>query len=241
MKKLFYPFILLYRLIKTIVLTFLVYTLFTVLILLYLRFFPIPYSSFMQQRENQEIYSFLVPAKLQYEWVSIDEINPNMALAVCASEDQRFPDHWGLDLQAIEKAIKESKRGRRVRGASTISQQTAKNLFLNNDKNYVRKGAEAYFTVLMEGIWSKKRIMEVYLNIAELGEDVYGVKIAANKFFKKEPIKLRTGQCAILAAVIPRPKKFRADRPSGYILRRQSQILTQMGFLGGKTYLEKFL
>jgi len=195
----------------------------------------------MQQRENEEIYSFLLPYKLQYEWVSIDEINPNMALAVCASEDQRFPDHWGLDLQAIEKAIKESKRGRRVRGASTISQQTAKNLFLNNDKNYIRKGAEAYFTVLMEGLWSKKRIMEVYLNIAELGEDVYGVKVASNKFFKKDPIKLSAGQSAILAAVIPRPKKFRANRPSGYILRRQSQILTQMGFLGGKAYLEKFM
>ncbi|MFH0734737.1 MAG: monofunctional biosynthetic peptidoglycan transglycosylase [bacterium] len=218
-----------------------VFFLFSVIVILYLKFFPPPTTAFIDNQKNENIESFVLPSEIEYEWVSMDKISGNMALAVIASEDQRFAEHWGFDLEQIQKAIKEKERGRRVRGASTISQQVAKNLFLWNDKNYIRKGLEAYYTILIELLWSKERIIETYLNIAELGENVYGVQAASTKFFKKDAIKLNSAQAAILAAVIPNPKRFKANRPSKYILRRQSQIQTQMNYIGGKAYLEKFM
>ncbi len=241
MKTILLPFKYLYYFIKTIFLTGCVYFLYSVITVLYLGFFPPLTTAFMDNEANEEIESFVLPSQIDYDWVSMDKISGNMALAVIASEDQRFADHWGFDLEQIHKAIKEKERGRRVRGASTISQQVAKNLFLWKDKNLFRKGVEAYYTVLIELLWSKETILETYLNIAELGQNVYGVQAASTKFFKKDAIKLNSGQAAILAAVIPNPKRFKADRPSRYILRRQGQIQTQMNFIGGKAYLDKFM
>lgn len=241
LKKIFFPFVLLYRLIKLIFFTGLVFFIFSIITIVIFRFIPPATTAFIDAVANVDILSTFSTESPDYDWVSIDKVSPYMGLAVIASEDQRFATHWGFDFEQIEKAIKEKKRGRRIRGASTISQQLAKNLFLWKDKTLIRKGVEAYYTLLIETLWSKKRILETYINIAELGSGVYGVKSAANVFFKKEPIKLTMGQCAILAAVIPRPQKFRVNRPSAYILRRQAQIITQMGYLGGKEYLKQFM
>ncbi len=241
LKRIFYPFILLFTLLKVIFLTCIVFLLFSIITILIFRFIPPATTAFIEDESNIEILSLVENNRPEYDWVSINDVSPYMGLAVIASEDQRFATHWGFDFEQIQKAIKEKERGRRVRGASTISQQVSKNLFLWKDKTLIRKGIEAYYTMLIETLWGKKRILETYINIAELGRGVYGVKAASNIFFKKEPNKLTMGQCAILAAVIPRPQKFKANRPSLYILRRQGQILTQMGYLGGKDYLKQFM
>ena len=157
-------------------------------------------------------------------------------LAVIAAEDQNFPFHFGFDFDQIEKAI-EQRTWRRLRGASTITQQVAKNLFLWEGRSFIRKGLEAYFTVLIELLWSKERILEVYLNIIEMGDMIFGVGAASQIYFKKLPSKLTRSQAALLTATIPNPRRFSAKRPSGYILRRQSWILGQMSSLGGVEYL----
>ncbi|HPN39847.1 MAG TPA: monofunctional biosynthetic peptidoglycan transglycosylase [Melioribacteraceae bacterium] len=241
LKKFFYPLFLLFTFIKVLFFTGIVFFAFSVVTILILRFIPPATTAFIEEEANMEILSIFKDNRPDFDWVSIDDVTPYMGLAVIASEDQRFATHWGFDFEQIEKAIKEKERGRRVRGASTITQQVSKNLFLWKDKTLLRKGIEAYYTILIEVLWSKKRILEAYINIAELGKGVYGVKAASNKFFKKEPEKLSMGQCAILAAVIPRPQKFKANRPSAYILRRQGQIIIQMGYLGGKDYLKQFM
>ena len=176
---------------------------------------------------------------LKYKWRSMDEISPYMPLAVIAAEDQRFPDHFGLDLKAIEEAIKDNKKGKRVRGGSTITQQVAKNLFLWPSRDYFRKGLEAYYTLLIELLWSKQRIVEVYVNIAEMGYGVYGIEAASEVFFKKEAKKITKIEAALIAAVLPNPKKFSAKNPSAYIQGRKSWIVRQMNQLGGVGFLEK--
>jgi monofunctional glycosyltransferase len=163
---------------------------------------------------------------------------PAAGLAVIASEDQRFPEHGGFDFKQIEKAMDEAERGGRARGASTISQQVAKNLFLWNGRSYLRKGLEAWYTVLIEALWSKRRILEVYVNIAEFGRGVYGAEAAAQAFFRKPAARLGRGEAARLAAVLPSPKRMRADNPSAYVLRRQAEIERQMQALGGPAYLK---
>lgn len=226
---------------KIILQTLLVYFIFTIITILIFRIIPPATSSFMEEYSGENYITRFFDNSPKYEWISIDNVNPNMGLAVIASEDQNFAIHWGFDFEQIQKAIKEKERGRRVRGASTISQQVAKNLFLTKDKTLIRKGVEAYYTILIELLWSKKRILETYINIAELGDGIYGVKSASKQFFNKEPKNLTPANCALLAAVIPNPKRFKANRPSGYILKRQSQILTQMGYLGGISYLQQFM
>ncbi len=221
--------------------TIIFYIGFSVITVIIFRFIPPATSSFMEEYAGENYITRFFENSPKYEWVSIDKVNPNMGLAVISSEDQNFATHWGFDFEQIQKAIKEKERGRRVRGASTITQQVSKNLFLTKDKTLIRKGVEAYYTILIELLWSKKRILETYINIAELGEGIYGVKAASKQFFKKEPEKLTMGECALLAAVIPNPKRFKANRPSRYVLKRQSQILTQMGYLGGTEYLKKFM
>jgi monofunctional biosynthetic peptidoglycan transglycosylase len=161
-----------------------------------------------------------------------------MAIAVVAAEDQNFPFHFGFDFEQIEKAIEQSNRGRKLRGASTITQQVAKNLFLWEGRSFIRKGFEAYFTVLLELLWSKERILEVYLNIIETGDMIFGVGAASQIYFKKLPLKITRSQAALVAATIPNPKRFSARNPSGYIFRRQSWILGQMSSLGGTAYLK---
>jgi monofunctional glycosyltransferase len=177
------------------------------------------------------------PWRLQHTWRDYRQISAQLPLAVVASEDQRFPDHSGFDLQQIRKAMDEAQRGRRARGASTISQQVAKNLFLWNGHSWVRKGLEAWFTVLIETLWPKKRILEVYLNSAQFGYGIYGAEAAAQAFFRKPAARLSRDEAARLAAVLPNPVRMRADRPSRYVQRRQGQIAAQMAALGGTSYL----
>ena len=161
-----------------------------------------------------------------------------MKVAVIASEDQKFSSHFGFDFDQIEKAYKDIKRGRRFRGASTITQQTAKNLFLWKGQTFIRKGFEAYFTLLLEIYWTKERILEVYLNIAQFGENIYGVGTASRIYYKKEPAKLKRGEAAMLAAVLPNPVRYRAAKPTYFLLGRRDRIMRQMGYIGGKEYLK---
>jgi monofunctional glycosyltransferase len=172
-----------------------------------------------------------------YQWASLEQISPNAAIAVIASEDQQFPFHAGFDFDSIREAVRASERGRRLRGASTISQQVAKNLFLWPGHSFVRKGFEAYFTVLIEALWPKERILEMYLNVAQFGDGVYGVQAAAHRFYRKPAARLSAAEAAVLAAVLPNPLRLHAERPSRYVLERRDWILGQMRELGGAGYL----
>ena len=156
-----------------------------------------------------------------------------MGLAVIAAEDQNFAEHFGFDWKAIEKALEHNERSRRKRGASTLSQQTAKNLFLWSSRSWVRKGFEVWFTLLLEAGWSKRRILEVYLNIVEFGDGIYGVEAASQHYFRKPAQRLRPAEAALLAAVLPNPRRFKVSSPSPYVLGRQAWILGQMQQLGG--------
>ncbi len=175
--------------------------------------------------------------RTDFEWVSLEQISPHAAIAVIASEDQLFPFHAGFDFDSIREAVRESERGGRLRGASTISQQVAKNLFLWSRHSLVRKGLEAYFTVLIEALWPKERILEMYLNVAQFGNGVYGVQAAAERFWHKPARRLTSADAALLAAVLPNPLRLHADRPSRYVLSRRDWILDQMRMLGGPEYL----
>lgn len=230
-----------WNIIKKIFYTGLLFVLINIIILA-LFIFINPASSAFQNSNNEDYLEKLISMKpYQQKWVSISEISYNAPLAVIASEDQRFFDHWGIDVEQVEKALKENERRKRKRGASTISMQVAKNMFLWNDKNLIRKGVEAYYTVLMETIWSKKRIIEVYLNIAEMGKDLYGIESAARTYFKKSAIKLGAGEAALIASSLPNPKKRNAGRPSGYMQGRKGSITKQMNFIGGKEFIMKEL
>ncbi len=169
--------------------------------------------------------------KLEKTWVPIGEISKHMVQAVVASEDQKFLEHSGFDLEAIEEALKENESGKRLRGGSTISNQTAKNVFLWPGRNYLRKGLEAYFTVLIELIWSKERIMEVYLNVIEVGDGVYGVEAAAQKYYNKPAAQLNRNEAAMIAAILPNPQLWSPARPTAYNYKRQSWILRNMNNL----------
>ncbi|MCK9304822.1 MAG: monofunctional biosynthetic peptidoglycan transglycosylase [Bacteroidales bacterium] len=169
--------------------------------------------------------------RTQKRWRSLEKISPHMQMAVMASEDTRFLDHKGFDWIEIDKALDAGKRGRRLRGASTISQQTAKNLFLLPARSWVRKGLEAYFTICIELIWGKERILEVYLNIAEMGKGIYGAEAAAAVFFGKTAQNLTSRESALIAATLPNPLKRRADKPSAYLSSRASDIQRLMGMV----------
>jgi monofunctional biosynthetic peptidoglycan transglycosylase len=173
------------------------------------------------------------PYAVEYRWVGFDEIAPAMGAAAIAAEDQNFPTHSGFDWKAIEGAMAKNKDNVPSRGASTLSQQTAKNLFLWSGRRWVRKGLEAYFTVLIETLWPKRRILEMYLNLAEFGDGVYGVEAASQRYFRKPAARLSAEEAALLAAVLPSPRRFRVDAPSPYVRERQQWILAQMGQLGG--------
>jgi monofunctional biosynthetic peptidoglycan transglycosylase len=208
----------------------------TVVPVFLLRWVPPPTSAFMLQKR---VAGFLSGhgAHIRYRWVPWEAISPSMRIAVVAAEDQKFPHHWGFDVEAIEAAVERNERRRRPRGASTLTQQVAKNLFLWSGPSYLRKGLEAYFTVLLELLWPKRRILEVYLNVAEFGEATYGVGAAAGAFFGTSPVRLTSHEAALLAAVLPNPRRFRAGNPSPYVLERARWIEAQMQQLGGPTYL----
>ncbi|OYX22685.1 MAG: monofunctional biosynthetic peptidoglycan transglycosylase [Flavobacteriales bacterium 32-35-8] len=199
---------------------------------------PVPATPLMVIRTVQQVVSG-EDIVWKHDWESIDNISKNLQLAVICSEDQNFLNHHGFDMKAIEKAIEYNKRGKRTRGASTISQQTAKNVFLWPQRSWVRKGLEAYFTFLIELFWSKERIMEVYLNSIEMGNGIYGAEAAAQHWFKKPAAKLTRYQAAAIAAVLPNPMRYRANPASAYIQRRQVWIVTQMGFFGKLDYNKK--
>ena len=175
--------------------------------------------------------------RTDYRWASLEQISPHAAIAVIASEDQLFPFHAGFDFNSIREAVRASEHGKRLRGASTISQQVAKNLFLWSGHSFVRKGLEAYFTVLIELLWPKERILEMYLNVAQFGDGIYGVQAAAERFWRKPALALSSSESALLAAVLPNPLRLHAERPSAYVLSRRDWILGQMRDLGGASYL----
>lgn len=204
---------------------------------LLLRFVPPPTSAFMLERRIEAWRQGDHDFRLRQRWVPREEIAPWLPLAMIAAEDQKFPRHHGFDVAAIRDALDEAGDGGRLRGASTISQQTAKNLFLWRGRSLVRKGLEAYFTVLIETLWPKQRILEVYANIAELGDGIYGAAAASEACFGVPPSRLTPHQSALLAATLPNPRQLRADRPSPYVLRRAAWIERQMRQLGGTGYL----
>ncbi len=202
-----------------------------------MRWWPPVTSAFMIEARLGALASADFSFHLRHTWVDRDRIAANMQLAVIASEDQKFPFHHGFDFGSIHDAMREQEDGGRARGASTISQQTAKNLFLWGGHSYVRKGLEAWFTALLELCWPKLRILEVYLNSAQFGPDVYGIEAAAQTFFHKHAAALTRGEAAQLAAVLPNPVRLHADKPSAYVTSRREWILGQMRGLGDLTYL----
>lgn len=210
----------------------------SILLILMLRWVPVPTSSFMLQSRWQALWAG-EGTTVYYDWIPKESISPNMALAVIAAEDQRFPDHYGFDFVEIQDALDDRDEGKPLRGASTISQQVAKNLFLWSGRSFIRKGLEVWFTVLLELLWSKERILEVYLNVAEFGDDTFGVEAASRRFFNKSAARLTANEAARLAAVLPNPVRYRVDRPSLYVFKRQRWIRQQMQQLGGVSYLDK--
>jgi len=194
-------------------------------------FTPIFVTPLMMIRSVESILQGEMP-KNSKKWVPIEEISPNMIQAVIASEDNLFLTHHGFEFDAINRALVHNQKGKRIRGGSTISQQTAKNVFLFPQRSYIRKGLEAYFTVLMELTWSKQRIMEIYLNVIEMGKGIYGVEAAAQEHFGVHASQLSKSQAAAIAACLPNPRRFNAAHPSGYIQRRKAKIMTVMGQIG---------
>lgn len=196
------------------------------------RFVPIPVTPLMLIRCVEQ-KSDGKSMKLKKDWTPIDEMSATMPLAVIASEDQNFEEHFGFDLDAIRKAqeYNERHKGKRMKGASTISQQTAKNVFLWPSRSWIRKGFEVYFTFLIEIFWSKQRIMEVYLNVIEMGDGVYGAEAAAQEYFHKPSKKLSVREAALIAAVLPNPRKWSPAKPTAYIQRKSGRIVHFMSRL----------
>ena len=197
--------------------------LFSILLVVLYKWVPVYYTPLMFIRSSEQA----APPR-KHQWVPIEKISQSVPLAVVASEDNLFMTHHGFDREQIRKAMDEAEKGRRRRGASTISQQTAKNVFLWPGKTYFRKGLEAYFTVLIELIWGKERIMEVYLNSIEMGKGIYGIEAASRAYFSKSAIELTRGEAALIAASLPNPRKRNPGSPSGYMLQRQGEILSLM-------------
>lgn len=196
------------------------------------RFVPLPTSAFMLHQHITDFQNDKGFVKIKYQWVGYDQISAFAPAAIIASEDQRFHQHSGFDLDAILSAVEDHLEGDKLRGASTISQQVAKNLFLSPSRSFWRKGAEVWFTVLLEMFWNKQRILEVYLNIAELGNHIFGIEAASQHFFGISAKNLSAKQAALLATTLPNPKKYRADRPTNYLRERQTWILQQMQNMG---------
>jgi monofunctional biosynthetic peptidoglycan transglycosylase len=206
---------------------------------LLLRFVAPPTTAFMIARRVSALVDRESGFVLRHEWRPWSRVSAELPLALVAAEDQKFPSHHGFDLDAIELAWVRNERGRTIRGASTISQQTAKNLFLWRGRSWLRKGLEAYFTVLIEALWPKRRILEVYLNVVEFGNGIYGAEAASRAFFGKSADALDADQAALLAAVLPNPRKYRVDRPSRYVLQAAQWNRRQMRQLGGPAYLRE--
>jgi monofunctional glycosyltransferase len=202
----------------------------TILVTLAYRYVPVYVTPLMVIRTVQQVASGEMP-RWHHKWVALEDMSPSMPVAVMASEDQRFLLHHGFDFDAIQKAAKHNKTSQKKHGASTITQQTAKNVFLWPGRSWIRKGFEAYFTALIELFWSKHRIMEVYLNSIEMGDGIYGTYSVAKHNFGKDPKEMTRGECALVAATLPNPRKFSSARPSAYMRKRQSKIEHEMKFI----------
>ena len=207
------------------------------LVLLALRWLDPPTSAFILARQWEQLRGGRAAA-VHHRWVDFDRISPHLAVAVIAAEDQRFPEHHGFDLAAINRALAHNARSRTVRGASTISQQTAKNLFLWSGRSYLRKGLEAGLTLGLEMLWPKRRILEVYLNLAEFGDGVFGARAAAERIFHTSPDRLSRQQAALLASVLPDPGRLDAGHPSAHVQQKARWVRAQMDRLGGARLLE---
>ncbi|MEO6284190.1 MAG: monofunctional biosynthetic peptidoglycan transglycosylase [Dyadobacter sp.] len=199
-----------------------------------LRFLPVWVTPYMLSRK-MEAFRADEDTELFHDWEPYENISKEAALAVVASEDQNFPNHWGFDFDQIYNAVTEKRK--RARGASTISQQVAKNVFLWHGRSFIRKGLEAYFTILIELIWDKERILEVYLNVAEMGKMTFGVEAASLRYYDKSAKKLSRYESARIAAVLPNPVRFSIKNPSAYVNKRTNQIVRQMRYLGGQKYI----
>lgn len=210
--------------------TFLWFNIISIFLVLLFKFVPVPFTPLMtiraieQKMDGKEMRS-------SHDWVPIEEISTNLQKAVIASEDGNFLTHNGFDFKAIEKAMENNEKGKKIKGGSTISQQTAKNVFLWQGRSYFRKGLEAYFTVLIELFWSKERIMEVYLNSIEMGDGVYGAQAAAKHWYHKDAKNLSRIEAAGIAAILPNPRKFKAVNSSNYINRRKAKISKYIGYV----------
>jgi monofunctional glycosyltransferase len=227
------------RLARALAVTVLLFLVVSVGLVLLLRWVNPRFSAYMAEMQISAWMSRDSTYVVRYTWVDLQRISPNLPLAVVASEDQKFPDHWGFDVGAIEKAYALNQHSHRVHGASTISQQVAKNLFLWPGRSYFRKGLEAYFTLLMESCWPKRRILEVYLNVAEFGYGTYGAEAAAQRFFHVSAARLTRSDAATLAAVLPNPQRWSAAAPPRNVLERREWILGQMQVLGGTDMLNE--
>ena len=216
------------KLLQWIVLLFFGSTIFFVVLY---RFVPVPLTPLMIIRCAQQV-SRGEKIRLKHQWVPLEEMSKYLPVAVMASEDQRFLQHHGFDVVEIQNAIEERQSGKRLRGGSTISQQTAKNVFLWPKSSWVRKGFEAYFTVLIELCWNKERIMEVYLNSIEMGDGIYGAEAVAQQHFSRPAKKLSPANCALVAATLPNPLKYSSKNPSRHVLKRQTAIMRQMKHIG---------
>ncbi len=204
----------------------------TILLTILFRFIPIPITGLQLYRVGEAVFSGTRP-RLEKDWIAQDQISPHLKQAAMAAEDQNFIEHYGFDIEAIEKAVEYNrKHPKKTRGASTISQQTAKNVFLWPGRNWLRKGLEVYFTLLIETLWSKPRILQVYLNVAEFGDGVYGVEAAARKYFRKPAAKLTRSEAAQLIAVLPNPRGWSAASPSARVAHRRDAILAAMSAIG---------
>ena len=204
-----------------------------------LRFVDPPFSAFMAIRQFEALRAGDTGFRVAYDWRDMDAIAPSLSLAAVAAEDQNFARHRGFDVEAIERALEHNARGGRVRGGSTISQQLAKNLFLWSGRSWVRKGLEAWYTLLIEALWPKQRILEVYVNVAEFGDGIYGAQAAARSYWNKDAAALTAGESARLAAVLPNPRRYSAQRPGPYVQKRASWIERNMRNLGGEAWLQQ--
>lgn len=203
------------------------------------RWVPVPITPLMLIRDVEQLKNGK-GVTMEHDWVPLKEISPKLQLAVVCSEDQNYLKHFGVDWGAIQKAMKENEKGKRVRGGSTITQQTAKNVFLWQGRSYLRKGLELWFTLLIEVFWSKERIMEVYLNSIEMGNGIYGAEAASQHWFHKSAKKLSKDEAAAIAAILPNPLRYKANPASSYIVQRKAWIKKQMNFWGNKLDYDKY-
>jgi monofunctional biosynthetic peptidoglycan transglycosylase len=228
-----------YRAGRALGLTLLGALLLLALSVLALRWINPPTSAFMLGARVQAMLDGERGYRTEYQWVSLEQISPQAAIAVIASEDQQFPFHAGFDFKSIREAVRAHEQGHKLRGASTITQQVAKNLFLWSGRSFVRKGLEAMLTVMIETAWPKERILEVYLNVVQFGRGIFGVEAAARHFFQESAARLTRQQSALLAVVLPNPLRLHVDAPSNYVLAQRDWTLRQMADLGGPAYLKE--